>query len=252
MVAREVCPRRWSWVVALGLVACSESPPTPTRVADASSARASGQGGASATSAAAPASSSRAAASSAPSTLPASPKGALTAGAVTLDGFKLGDRYASTVMRRDPYKDPCDNDPIDQRKRRFMVYGALPCRDRTFPDGTTVAFYLTFSKEDRYEQPIEAFAWLGGRYFETHSNFPARTGQSAQAVDAILGAPEATFALDRKGSSLSVRRHAGDLWSIVESGTVVGFVVGPMPSEAENEQWRGLAQMYFRYTKPGK
>ena len=52
-------------------------------------------------------------------------------------------------MKRAPYDAPCDNDPIDHNARRFMVYGALPCRDRTFPGKTTVMFYLAFSKADR-------------------------------------------------------------------------------------------------------
>ncbi len=67
-------------------------------------------------------------------------------------------------MKRAPYKSPCDNDPIDKRKRRFMVYGALPCRNRTFPQQTTVMFYLRHSKTDRYNQPIQAFAYLHGSY----------------------------------------------------------------------------------------
>jgi hypothetical protein len=39
------------------------------------------------------------------------------------------------------------------------------------------------------------------------------------------------------------------VWSIAEDGVLVGFVVGPMPEDPESEQWRGLMQMYERYTK---
>ncbi len=56
----------------------------------------------------------------------------------TFDGFKLGDNYAREVMKRAPDDKPCDNDPIDINARRFMVYGAQPCRDLTFPNETTV------------------------------------------------------------------------------------------------------------------
>ncbi len=31
-------------------------------------------------------------------------------------------------------------------------------------------------------------------------------------------------------------------------GTIIGFVLGPMPTESDNEQWRGLMQLYDRYT----
>jgi hypothetical protein len=46
-----------------------------------------------------------------------------------------------------------------------------------------------------------------------------------------------------------VQRHPGDVWSLAEDGSVVGFVVGPMPEDPESEQWRGLMQMFERYTQ---
>lgn len=166
----------------------------------------------------------------------------------TFDGFQLGTLYGSAVMSRAPYKEPCDNDPIDKKARRFMVYGALPCRERTFPEATTVLFYLRYAEPDRYEQPIVAFAWLGGNYFATRSNFPLRTGQPVSAAAEKLGAPQSKFQLERKGIVLSVHHHRGDVWTISDKNVLVGFVVGPMPEEAENEQWRALLQMYGRYT----
>jgi hypothetical protein len=190
-------------------------------------------------------------AASAAAPAPAGAKPARDARGYTFDGFKLGDRYGSTVMNRPPYATPCDNDPIDHNARRFMVYGALPCRDRTFPEATTVAFYLAFAEgPNPYDQPIEAFAWLGGGYFATRSSFPVRTGQPASAAAEVLGAPIASFGLERKRQRVTVQRHPGEVWSIVDSGVLVGFVVGPMPADPESEQWRGLMQMYVRYTKP--
>jgi hypothetical protein len=172
----------------------------------------------------------------------------------TFDGFKLGDLYGSTVMKRPPYDQPCDNDPIDNRSRRFMVYGALPCRDRTFPEGTTVAFYLRHEPAggDEYDQPIIAFAWLGGGYFSTRSDFPVHTGQPAAAAADALGAPLSSFEVSRKRETITVQRHPGDVYSLIDSGTLVGFAIGPMPDDPENEQWRGLMQMYTRYTKARK
>ena len=87
------------------------------------------------------------------------------------DGFKLADNYGE-IMKRSPYNSPCDNDPIDNKSRRFMCYGALPCRDLTFPQKTTVIFYLKYSAENKYNQPIEAFAFLYGSYFNDKTNFP--------------------------------------------------------------------------------
>ena len=49
------------------------------------------------------------------------------------DGFQLGSRFATAVMARAPYEMPCDVDPVDHRSGQVVVYGALPCRDRTFP-----------------------------------------------------------------------------------------------------------------------
>lgn len=167
----------------------------------------------------------------------------------TMDGFKLGDRFGQ-VMKRPPYDQPCDNDPIDDRARRFMVYGALPCRERSFPEGTTVAFYIRYSDADRYAQPIEAFAWLGGDYFATRSDFPLKTGVDRARADAALGESDELFELRRSDHRLVVRGHPGPIYSLADGETIVGYVLGPMPADGDNEQWRGLMQMYVRYTLP--
>jgi hypothetical protein len=172
------------------------------------------------------------------------------AAAAVFDGFRLGSRYGSEVMTRDPYKQPCDDDPIDGKRRRFMVYGARPCRDRTFPEGTTVGFYLAYADSKSFDEPIEAFMWLGGNYFATRSDFPLKTGLPAAAAADALGAVTATFKVGEEDKALTVQKHPGDTYSVVEGGALVGFVIGPMPGDPENEQWRALHQMYFRYTKP--
>ena len=168
-----------------------------------------------------------------------------------LDGTRLGDGYAE-VMKRAPYQEPCDNDPIDEKRRRFMVYGAKPCRDRIFPEQTTVLFYLAFSNEGRYAQPIEAIAWLGGAYFEKRSDFPLAIGITPEAAEAKLGKAIAELDLRGGGQGLKVRQHPGDVYSVALGHKIVGYVIGPMPADAANEQWRGLSQMYFRYTHPNE
>lgn len=166
----------------------------------------------------------------------------------TFDGFKLGDEYAAKVMSRPPYDQPCDDDPIDKRARRFMVYGALPCRDRTFPDKTTVMFYLRYSAARPLQQPIEAFAYLHGSYFDSRTDFPLKSGTTVERAQKALGKAGPSFAIARKDTTLTVHPFPGDVYVVARGPKVVGFVLGPMPADPQSEQWRGLMQMYVRYT----
>ena len=166
----------------------------------------------------------------------------------TFDGFRLGDEYAAKVMSRAPYDNPCDDDPIDNNARRFMVYGALPCRDRTFPDKTSVMFYLRFSEEKPLQQPILAFAYLYGSYFDSRTDFPLRPGTTLDRARQVLGKAGASFPIERKRTTLTVHPFPGDVYVVAKGAKVVGFVLGPMPADPGSEQWRGLMQMYVRYT----
>jgi hypothetical protein len=166
----------------------------------------------------------------------------------TFDGFRLGDEYAAKVMSRAPYDQPCDDDPIDNKARRFMVYGALPCRDRTFPDQTTVMFYLRHSEEKPLQQPILAFAYLHGSYFDARTDFPLKPGVALDRARQVLGAAGASFPIARKRTTLTVHPFPGDIYVVAKEAKVVGFVLGPMPTDPKSEQWRGLMQMYDRYT----
>jgi hypothetical protein len=170
------------------------------------------------------------------------------AASYTFDGFKLGDEYAAKVMSRAPYDQPCDDDPIDKKARRFMVYGALPCRDRAFPDQTTVMFYLRFSEEKPLQQPIQAFAYLYGSYFNSRTDFPLKPGTTLDRAVKVLGTAGATFEIERKRTRLTVHPFPGDVYAVAKGPKVVGFVLGPMPADPGSEQWRGLMQMYVRYT----
>jgi hypothetical protein len=166
-----------------------------------------------------------------------------------LDGFALGTPYGSAIQSRAPYKEPCDDDAIDKRARRFMVYGAKPCRDKTFPEDTTVAFYLSYVEgPTEFEQPVLAFAWLGGNYFASRSDFPLKVGEPKARATEIFGPPEKTFTLERKGIEVSVESHSGDVHVVIDGEVICGFVLGPMPPDGGSEQWRALMQMYQRYT----
>ena len=165
------------------------------------------------------------------------------------DGFKLGDNYGADVMTRSPYDVPCDNDPIDKKNRRFMVYGALPCRNLVFPEKTTVVFYLKFSESpNEYNQPIEAFAYLYGSYFNGKTDFPLKPGDELKKAREIYGKENPSFEIKRKKWALTVYPFPGNIYVIAIGEKILGFVFGPMPESPDNEQWRGLMQMYARYT----
>ena len=165
-------------------------------------------------------------------------------------------------MARAPYDEPCDNDPIDNRARRMMLYGSKPCRDHVFPDKTSVIFLLAFADGDaKYAQPIQALVWMGGSYFDKRSSFPAKTGATPAEVERALGAagPKPIVVEDgnlglhgrrtNEGVTLTIRKHPANVYSITDGERVIGYAVGPMPDDPENEQWRMVAQIYRRYTR---
>jgi hypothetical protein len=176
--------------------------------------------------------------------------GAATARPATayrFDGFKLGDTY-SQVMARKPYDGPCDNDPTDNQKRRFMVYGGLPCRGSTFPESTTVMFFVRMGAPRSYAEPIQAFGFLHGQYFRKRSDFPIHPGDTVAQAIKVFGTALGTMTIQRKRAALTVHRFKGDVQVLASGTTVRGIVVGPMPTDPANEQWRDVMQMYDRYT----
>lgn len=168
------------------------------------------------------------------------------------DGFKIGDSY-SGLFARAPYNKPCDDDPVDQKRRRAMVYGALPCRGLTFPDATTVVVFLRMNAPGSpwASEPVVALAWLHGSYFKTRSNFPVQPGDRLDKARRLLGRPLGQMALRTKRMPpMTAWRFAGDVHVLTEGDHVRGAVVGPMPTDPENEQWRVILQMARRYTPP--
>ncbi len=182
--------------------------------------------------------------------LPAAPAASPSAaGQFRWDGFSLGDAF-DTVMARAPYDNPCDDDAVDGRARRFMVYGALPCRERTFPEETTVFFFIEHT-EDRaksFSTGILAFGYLHGTYFNTKTTFPLSTGEKMDRVRATMGTVRGSFTIERKDHVLLVERYDGDVHVVIKDDRAFGYVFGPMPADPQNEQWRGIMQMAVRYT----
>ena len=173
------------------------------------------------------------------------------------DGLKLGDLYATAAHARPPharppYDRPCDDEAVDHKTRRAVVYGARPCRGSAFPEGTSVVFFLPYvseHQEDWLRQPILAFGFLGGTYFHHRTSFPLRVGDPA-ARTRILGPVEATVSFPGYETTLRAERHPGDVYVLLDGDKVVGGLLGVMPAEPESEQWDVLLQMYERYTKP--
>lgn len=163
------------------------------------------------------------------------------------DGFKLGSLYASKVMSRSPYGNPCYVAPIDNESRRVMIYGTRGCPGRSFPEHTMVIFFLPYVEgRSGEDQPIRAFAWMGGNYFATRSNFPLRIGEPVDRATDVLGVPRRRFALP---GGLDVQKHPGRVYSIIHDDKLVGFVVGTMPGDPDNDQWRGIfPRLYFDHT----
>ncbi|MCB9572023.1 MAG: hypothetical protein H6709_08020 [Kofleriaceae bacterium] len=220
-------------LAALPVVGCDRGASAPaTGASPGPAAPAAPGGGASATSATA------ADASAAIATAP--PR----ATELVVDGIRLGDRYGSTVMTRDPYREPCDDDGIEDRRRRAMVYGGLPCRDHVFPDRTTVVFLIEYADHDAYDQPVRVIAWMGGGHFDDRVALPFHVGAPAADVATRWGAPADVLHTD----NLEARRYGDDLFVLVEADTVVGFVLGPMPLDPGIESWGAIDQMYRRYT----
>lgn len=116
-------------------------------------------------------------------------------------------------------------------------------------------FYLRYHDKNKYEQPIEAFAWLGGKYFDTRSNFPAKMGMTLEQVSKLFGKSLASIIIERSNTKVGIRliayKFKRNIYAIaddVKKDIIVGYVVGLMPASAKNEQWQGLHQMYRRYT----
>jgi hypothetical protein len=171
--------------------------------------------------------------------------------AYKFDGFRLGASYHKVSFRA-PYNDPCDIDPIDNRRRRAVFYGALPCRNRTFPGKTTVVLYLDPAPGRHWKQsPIGALAFLHGSYFKRRSNFPVHPGDRVRKARRLFGRSLATMTLrGKRVPSLKAHRFVGNIHILALGDRVRGVVVGRMPKDPQNEQWRAIMQMFRRYTPP--
>lgn len=182
-----------------------------------------------------------------PAPAPTAPAAKATAADYRIDGFALGTRY-SEIMARDPYRTPCDDDPIDRGKsERAMVYGGTPCRGNAFPGGTSVIFFLPYEDPDVFDKPIDGFIWLGGDYFAKHSDVPVQPGMPAAKATELFGPPTATLELPDR-LHLRVQRHSGDRWVILDGDLIAGVGLGKLSDDPKSGYWEAASQMYRRYT----
>jgi hypothetical protein len=182
-------------------------------------------------------------------------------GKVTLDGIAVGSSVAS-LFARAPFREPCSDDAINAGQRRLLSYMAKPCSDRSFPEKTTVIVFAPRKDgPDKDAAAIEAIVWLGGTYFESRSQFPAKVGMSVAALESALGPGRLLRAniedgnfgrhgvRTNEGVTLTARKHGDDVHSLTEHDVAIGFVVGTMPDDPDDERWRMIAQLYNKFTR---
>ena len=180
---------------------------------------------------------------------------------LTFDGISVGDSLAS-VLARPNFREPCGDDSINAGQRRLISFMAKPCRDLAFPNKTTVILFVPRKDgPDKDAQPVEALVWLGGTYFEPRSQFPGKMGMAVAEFEAALGPGRAlkpeiedgNLGLHgrrtNEGVTLTARKHPGDVHSLTERGVAIGFVVGTMPDDPDDERWRMIAQLYRSFTR---
>jgi hypothetical protein len=167
----------------------------------------------------------------------------LAASAFAFDGVRLGDPLAR-VQAKPAFAMPCDIDPIEDGKASLVVYAAASCRS-TFAQGTSV---ILWTDPPPGEQAVRVLAFLGGDYMSAHSSFPVHVGASEEETFAALGPPSASFQFEGDTWRLIVHKHPHNLYSVVDRGVTVGYVVGEMPGEDKSPRWRDLAKIYVKNT----
>ena len=172
---------------------------------------------------------------------------------VTVDSVRLGESMLRFYRRR-LYAAPCDDDPLPEHKLRVVVYAASPCRNRQFANKTSFVVFTDLDADSPKDQPVRTVAWLGGSHFDSRSNFPLKLGQRVRGksgrkklASALGQRVQRTMTLKRN-SRLNVTTTSGAIHLLDDGKRLVGVVLGPMPSSADNDLWSGIMQMWEKYT----
>ena len=153
--------------------------------------------------------------------------------------------------------------------------------------GTTSLYFLHAVPEasKQFDQPIVTFVWMGGSYYNTRSDFPLHVGEDLRRADELFGEALARFPISGRHptkywemsspgfgaynaskftddaeqifkattnyfqpDALLASRHAGDIWLLSDAAIIVGFVVGPMSDDPNDQAWRIVVERYASHT----
>jgi hypothetical protein len=141
----------------------------------------------------------------------------LTPSRLDIDGIALGDRITS-LATRSPYDKPCSDRSIEGGLYRAVVY----CHD---PMAIVIADGAGAIRE---------LGWIGGTYFAGKLALPVKLGDPVMRAVAVWGEPHDSFDL----TALHVDRFDDTFSVLSDHRTIVGFVIGNMPTVASAERWR--------------
>jgi len=171
-------------------------------------------------------------------------KSAFQPARLDFDGVKLGAPIGDVERLPALAGTRCDDDPLDGGARHVWFHA--PCSGaRALPGGTFLALYTGRAVEGKPgREPIDAIAWMYGDWPRAAGKFPAAVGLTRPELERALGPATRLFdfagVLTGGGERRVVLRHGERVFSIVEDGRAVGFVVGAMGVDRDKEEWSGL------------
>jgi len=173
----------------------------------------------------------------------------------TFDQARLGQGFSEEFIRKIALVPPCDIDPINDGARSIAFFTAKPCRSEGMTEKTTVVLFTSPAiTRENSNPPVTAIAWMGGTFMNTRSNFPVRVGAQESEANTALGLPLETVSFEEDEMQMSISKHEGQIFSLKVGTTVVGFVVGEMPSidfeSEDHEEWGAIVAAWFRFTAP--
>jgi hypothetical protein len=169
-----------------------------------------------------------------------------------LAGIKLGALIGDVEQLPALKGTRCDDDPLDGGTRHVWFHA--PCAGASaLPGGTLVALFTGRAVEGKPgREPIDAIAWMFGDWPHAAGKFPAAVGAPQRDLERALGPSTRLFdfaGLLDGGERRQVLRHGERVFSIVEDGRAIGFVVGAMGADRNKEEWSGLVANMLKVRK---
>jgi hypothetical protein len=171
----------------------------------------------------------------------------------TVDGVTPGATVGA-LLAREPYRAPCDVDPIDHKRATLYFWAAGPCREAPpFPGGTSVVVVTARDPNAPPEQqPIEILGWAGGAYYEGKTNLPLHLGDTPERALAALGKPTAIRQTSeiRGGARVDTIAFSwGSVHAYAVKGAVVAIALGALDLGAEGERAQTLERLYAHHVR---